>query len=88
MNPGKRWPNIFTHDRLTWHGEVFERRGTEPGWERAHPVGVDIADSRRSGLHVRNGLSTIPPPPHPQERLSGADAIPVTDTRALHAPSE
>lgn len=49
---------------LTWHSELFERHGTELGGERTHPIGVGVADARRSGLHVRNG-------PPPTNDLSG-----------------
>lgn len=72
--------NIFTHDRLTWHGEVFEGHGTELGGEGTHPVGVGIADPRRSGLHVSRSATPAPL----RKPLSGAaGAIPVTDSRAL-----
>lgn len=49
---------------LTWHSELFERHGTELGGERTHPIGVSVADARRSCLHVRNG-------PSPTNNLSG-----------------
>lgn len=49
---------------LTWHSELFERHATKLGGERTHPIGVGVADARRSGLHVRNGLS-------PTNNLSG-----------------
>lgn len=78
MNRQGRY-HIFTRDRLTWHGEVFEGHGTEFGRERTHPVGIDIADPRRSGLHIRSDLSISPL----RKPLSGADAVPLTDSRAL-----
>lgn len=56
----RRERNIFTHAGLTWHGEVFEGHGTELRGERTHPVGIGIADPRRSGLHVINSLSKNP----------------------------
>lgn len=40
---------------------MFEGHGTELGGERTHPVGMDIADPRRSGLHIGSRLSAITP---------------------------
>lgn len=40
---------------------MFEGHGTELGGERTHPVGMDIADPRGSGLHLRSRLSAITP---------------------------
>lgn len=65
---------VFTHDSLTWHGEVFEGHGTELGGERTHPVGIDIADPRRSRLHVEISL-----------RKPFSDSPSETDPRALPA---
>lgn len=56
----------FTHGGLTWHGEVLEGHGTEFGGERTHPVGIDAADPRRSGLHGTTRLTKALPHPLPE----------------------
>lgn len=62
---------VFPVWLLTWHREAFEGHGTKSGWQRTHPVGIDVADSCRSGPH----LCSI------RSRLPGPDARPVTKSR-------
>lgn len=71
--------DISKHDRLTWHGKVFQGHGTKLGGKRTHPVSIDTTDPRRSCLHVRYGLSTNAP----WKQLSSADALLVRDSCAL-----
>lgn len=63
---------------LTWYREAFKGHGTKFGWQGTHPVGIGIADPRRSGPHL---CSIRSPLPHP-------DARPVTEPRRNdHDPS-